>query len=144
MAPRGSRLVVSIEGGWTVSGIESNVAAREAAEEALQLVLELGREEGLDGEGQRRYFEQLYLSLGTILHGPETAVQQLEEQRPLAEEWSTSAAPDEEDLMPFGKYEGEPIDTIPETYWAWLLEQEWFEGKYPRLFEYACEVAGGC
>lgn len=40
--------------------------------------------------------------------------------------------------IPFGKYEGESINRVvakdPE-YLEWLIEQEWFQDKYPELLE---------
>ncbi len=46
-------------------------------------------------------------------------------------------------IMPFGKYTEGPnqreVDACPSDYLQWLLEQEWFEDKWPELKE---EVAG--
>ncbi len=42
-------------------------------------------------------------------------------------------------VMPFGRYEGVPLDEIPVEYLGWLIEQEWFHRKFFRL---AVEVRG--
>lgn len=34
--------------------------------------------------------------------------------------------------MPFGKHKGELIAVLPNTYIDWLLDQEFFEEKYPK------------
>jgi hypothetical protein len=38
--------------------------------------------------------------------------------------------------MPWGKYEGRRLDSIPMDYWEWCLGQEWYKEKYD-LHEYA-------
>ena len=40
------------------------------------------------------------------------------------------------DKMPWGKHAGQPLDRIPDDYWRWLLDQEWFREKHD-LYEYA-------
>lgn len=42
------------------------------------------------------------------------------------------------DLMPFGKYKGTPIGTVPKTYLTWLFNQEGAEDKFPVLFDWFC------
>jgi len=36
-------------------------------------------------------------------------------------------------IMPFGKHRGEPIHSIERSYLEFLLEQDWFEKKFPEL-----------
>lgn len=33
--------------------------------------------------------------------------------------------------IPFGKYEGQDIEDIPDFYLEWLLDQMWFAQNYP-------------
>jgi uncharacterized protein (DUF3820 family) len=40
-------------------------------------------------------------------------------------------------IISFGNYAGEYIEDVPDDYVSWLLEQDWFEEKYPKLFEIA-------
>ena len=42
-------------------------------------------------------------------------------------------------FIPFGKYKGEALEDIPCTYLDWLVGEEWFEEKFPDLFEDVCE-----
>ena len=35
--------------------------------------------------------------------------------------------------MPFGKYKDTHIEDLPYSYLTWLLEQTWFEKKFPDL-----------
>lgn len=40
--------------------------------------------------------------------------------------------------MPFGKYEGRTLDELAEqepAYLRWLMKQDWFEQRFPDLFE---------
>lgn len=39
--------------------------------------------------------------------------------------------------MPFGKWRGTRLGSIPDSYWQWLLEQDWAYRDYPELIEYA-------
>ena len=41
--------------------------------------------------------------------------------------------------MSFGKYavRGTPLRSIPESYWGWCLEQDWFESQFPIEYQYA-------
>ena len=34
--------------------------------------------------------------------------------------------------LPFGKFKGQDIEDVPNSYLNWLLEQEWFENKYKK------------
>ncbi len=38
-------------------------------------------------------------------------------------------------VMPFGKYKDYDIETVPNSYLEWLLEQEWVEEKYSHLID---------
>ena len=43
-------------------------------------------------------------------------------------------SPDGGLLMPFGKYKGESLADIPDDYYNWLLDQDWFAGpKWTQL-----------
>ena len=33
--------------------------------------------------------------------------------------------------MPFGKHRGERMEDVPEEYWEWLSNQEWFDWNSP-------------
>ena len=46
---------------------------------------------------------------------------------------------DGHDLMAWGQYKGRRLDSIPEEYWQWCLEQEWFREQYD-LCQYARRV----
>jgi hypothetical protein len=46
---------------------------------------------------------------------------------------------DGRDRMPWGKYEGRRLDSIPLDYWQWCLEQEWFREQHD-LYDYAKSV----
>jgi uncharacterized protein (DUF3820 family) len=40
--------------------------------------------------------------------------------------------------MPFGAYKDDNLCDIPKRYLQWLLDQDWFDKKYPEL----CEAVG--
>ena len=39
--------------------------------------------------------------------------------------------------MPFGSYKGELLADVPNSYLKWILDQEFVEEKYPRLYKLA-------
>jgi uncharacterized protein (DUF3820 family) len=39
--------------------------------------------------------------------------------------------------LPFGKYKGQLLADVPNFYIAWLLDQEFVEEKFPKLYEMA-------
>ena len=43
---------------------------------------------------------------------------------------------DDDTLMPFGKYKGQRLGEVPDSYWRWFLRQEW-SSQWPDLVEYA-------
>ena len=47
----------------------------------------------------------------------------------------------DDDRMPFGRYHGERLGDVPDSYWRWFLEQGWC-GDYPDLVEYANLIDG--
>lgn len=38
-------------------------------------------------------------------------------------------------VMPFGKYQGMYLHAVPDGYLHYMLSEDWFEGKYPKLVE---------
>jgi uncharacterized protein (DUF3820 family) len=42
----------------------------------------------------------------------------------------------DEDIMQWGKYVGERLIDVPDSYWRWFLSQHWCD-EYPELVEYA-------
>ena len=42
----------------------------------------------------------------------------------------------DDDRMPWGKYHGKKLGSVPDDYWHWFLRQEWCD-RYPRLVKYA-------
>jgi len=40
------------------------------------------------------------------------------------------------DLMSFGKHKGKRMKDVPGKYLCWLLEQDWFEEKWPNIHAY--------
>lgn len=36
-------------------------------------------------------------------------------------------------IMPFGVYKGKDIEDVPNSYFEWLLGQDWFNDKFPGL-----------
>jgi len=42
----------------------------------------------------------------------------------------------DDDPMPIGKHKGKRLGDVPDSYWAWFLDQDWCD-KYPKLVEYA-------
>lgn len=42
----------------------------------------------------------------------------------------------DDDVMPFGKYKGQRLGEIEDSYFLWFLKQEW-SSKFPDLVEYA-------
>lgn len=38
-------------------------------------------------------------------------------------------------VLPMGKFRGQAIAEVPDSYLQWLSEQDWFEKKYPDLQE---------
>lgn len=40
------------------------------------------------------------------------------------------------DAMPFGKYKGQQLGDVPDSWFLWFLEQDWCD-KFPDLVEYA-------
>ncbi len=47
---------------------------------------------------------------------------------------------DEDDPMPWGKYEGERLGDVPDSYLTWLIQQDWI-GDHPRLKRYLDTLA---
>lgn len=43
------------------------------------------------------------------------------------------------DLMPFGKYKGQPLGSIPADYSSWLCRQDGFKEKSPALYKFFTE-----
>lgn len=41
----------------------------------------------------------------------------------------------EEGLMPIGNHKGKEISKVPAPYLYWIINQDWFKPKYPKLFE---------
>jgi hypothetical protein len=64
-------------------------------------------------------------------------------------------SPDGIAIMPFGKYRGQPVDSLLHDpgYVAWLLNQEWLQARYPQVHSYIhslntsalrrCRICGG-
>jgi hypothetical protein len=50
---------------------------------------------------------------------------------------------DGSDIMPWGKYEGRRLDSIPRDYWRWCLDQEWFRSgdEHADLRAYSSSIA---
>lgn len=42
----------------------------------------------------------------------------------------------DDDKMPFGKYKGQKLGDVPDSYWQWFIEQDWCD-EWPDLVEYA-------
>lgn len=42
-------------------------------------------------------------------------------------------------IMPFGKHEGLPLESVPASYLVWFYEQDWAEEKYPEIYLYCKE-----
>ena len=42
----------------------------------------------------------------------------------------------DDDRMPFGKYKGQRLGEVPDSYWRWFLSQDWCD-QWPSLVEYA-------
>ena len=42
----------------------------------------------------------------------------------------------DDNLMPFGKWKGQRLGEVPDSYWKWFLRQDWCD-RYPKLVEYA-------
>lgn len=40
-------------------------------------------------------------------------------------------------ILPFGKHKGEDIEQVPTSYLHWMLDQEWIEEKFPKLYKAA-------
>jgi|LSQX01.3.fsa_nt_gb hypothetical protein len=57
----------------------------------------------------------------------------------MAKKHSTGTKYDDDHRMPFGKYSGQRLGDVPDSYWLWFLEQDWCD-NYPNLVEYANHV----
>ncbi len=42
--------------------------------------------------------------------------------------------------LPFGKWQGYPINEVPEQYLSWLISQPWFRQSYYALYEDCLEI----
>lgn len=42
----------------------------------------------------------------------------------------------DESIMPFGKYGGQKLGSVPDNYWIWFLKQPWCD-TWPDLVAYA-------
>jgi len=40
-----------------------------------------------------------------------------------------------EKRLTFGKYRGQQLGDVPESYLRWCLDQEWFEKQYPDMVD---------
>ena len=49
---------------------------------------------------------------------------------------STQTQRHDDDRMPFGKYKGQRLGDVPDSYWRWFLSQDWCD-EWPDLVEYA-------
>lgn len=49
---------------------------------------------------------------------------------------SNRTAKTDDDKMPFGKYAGQRLGDVPDSYWMWFLSQSWCD-SYAGLVEYA-------
>lgn len=107
--------------------IEQNVAARQAAEQALQLVIDYGKELELSPEATAHYWkcieDEVRQIRGTWQGASE--VERGEPTIPLSELWSTDTSDDV--VMPKGKHEGQLATDVPSHYFEWLADQEWIE-----------------
>lgn len=36
-------------------------------------------------------------------------------------------------IMPFGAFKGKELEDVPSSYFTWLLDQNWFNDKFPGL-----------
>ena len=45
----------------------------------------------------------------------------------------------DDNLMPFGKYRGQKLGTIPDNYFRWFLSQSWCD-EWPDLVTYANQI----
>ena len=45
----------------------------------------------------------------------------------------------EQTRMPFGKWQGERLVDIPDSYWDWLIQQPGIKWKSPGLYEWMKE-----
>lgn len=57
----------------------------------------------------------------------------------MAKKHSTGTKLDDNSIMPFGKYVGERLGDVPDSYLRWFLWQEWCD-DYPDLVEYANHI----
>lgn len=51
-------------------------------------------------------------------------------------EYSNRTTLHDDDLMPFGKYQGLCLGDVPDSYWHWFLGQDWCD-EWPDIVEYA-------
>ena len=42
----------------------------------------------------------------------------------------------DDSIMPFGKYKGQKLGEVPDSYLRWFLGQDWCD-QWPELLEYA-------
>jgi uncharacterized protein (DUF3820 family) len=42
----------------------------------------------------------------------------------------------DDNKMPFGKYKGQWLKEVPDSYWRWFLGQDWCD-EWPELVDYA-------
>jgi len=144
----GTRGFVSSKGLNLVSSIAENVTATRAAKELMDLGLDLARETGLSVEQVRRYWssvaEMAAQIVGDDLLCARCKAGMLRELTPDGR-WRKSEDRGkrltDDDRMPWGKYKDERLGDIPDSYFKWLLRQEWID-DFEDLKEYAEVVEG--
>lgn len=46
---------------------------------------------------------------------------------------------DDDSIMPFGKHRGEKLGDIPDSYFIWLLNEDWVAEKFPSIWKYCID-----
>lgn len=124
------------------STLESNIRSRQLANEVVEMGIQYCKEEKLKAEQAKRFW-QLIIQTASALIGNEVECSRCKQLQAQATEkvlqpTSSSSKPRtlyDDDLMPFGKYKGQPLGNVPEEYLDWLRDN-WTGSTESNLYQY--------
>ena len=118
---------------WRISfvTIEQNILARKAAQDMMELGIDLCAETKLEPNAVRHFWKIVRDNINDLI-GKEEVIKEPEPITIKQTDWEWDG------VMPFGKYKDEDVSNVPESYLNWLSDQEWIS-EWPDVYEYLNE-----